>query len=308
MMKMNSNVKGVIFLVLAILVISIQNIVIKWIGGAYSALEIVAVRSLVALPCTLLLYRSEGHTGLPTTNQLKLEYIRGVFLFLSYTTYVISLVSLPLADIEAIRFSGPLLITLLSIVILDEKVELHRWLALVVGFIGVLLIVKPGSASFNLGSFFIFLSVLFYALTVIATRKLHSNDSSATMAYYSSQIYLVASFVLAPLPVIIEDASNAHPSIAFLLRPWSMPTFLDLLIISGLGLIWAGWMYLMSRAYSLAQTSVVAPFEYISLPINIMWGFLIWREIPTWLTLVGAFLTLLSGLYVIYREQKLQQK
>ncbi len=303
MTEMSSNVKGVSFLVLAMLVISIQNIAIKWISSDYSALEIVAVRSLVALPCTVLLYRNEGQRGLPTTQRSKLEYIRGVFLFLSYTTFMMGLAALPLADIEAIRFSGPLMITLLSVVILDEKVEPRHWLALVVGFIGVLLIVKPGSANFNLGSIFVLVSVFFYALTVIATRKLQTNDSSATMAYYSSQVYLVAAFLLAPLPTLIGELADAHPSIAFLLRAWSIPTFLDLLIMAGLGLIWAGWMYLMSRAYSLAQASVVAPFEYISLPINIIWGFLIWSEIPTWLTLAGAFLTLFSGLYVVYHKQ-----
>jgi drug/metabolite transporter (DMT)-like permease len=289
---------------LAALVISIQNIVIKWMGGDYSALEIVAVRSVVALPLTLIFYRFEGQRGLPTTQQPRLEYLRGVFLFLSYTTYMMGLAALPLAEIEAIRFSGPLMITLLSVMILNEKVGPRRWLALIVGFIGVLLIVKPGSASFNLGSVFILISVLFYALTAILTRKLQTSDSSATMAYYSSLVYLVAAFALAPLPALVGEVPNAHSSIAFLVRAWSMPSLLDLLIMAGLGLVWAGWMYFMSRAYSLAQASVIAPFEYISLPINIMWGFLIWGEIPTWLTLAGAVLTLASGLYVLYRERQ----
>jgi S-adenosylmethionine uptake transporter len=83
-----------------------------------------------------------------------------------------------------------------------------------------------------------------------------------------------------------------------------MPTFFDLIIMAGLGVVWAGWMYFMSRAYSVAEASVIAPFEYTSLPINILWGFLIWQEIPTIVTLAGAFLTLLSGLYVLLREQK----
>ena len=304
MTKMSSNVKGVSFLVLAALIISLQNIAVKGIGGDYSALEIVAFRSLVALPCTLLFYRYEGQRGLPTTQQRKREYLRGVFLFLSYTTFMMGLAALPLADIEAIRFSGPLMITLLSVVILGEKVGARRWLALVVGFIGVLLIVRPGSATFNLGSIFILISVLFYALTVILTRKLQTNDSSATMAYYSSLVYLVAALILAPLPAIVGEMSNAHPSIAFLVRAWSMPTLIDLFIMAGLGLVWAGWMYFMSRAYSMAPASVIAPFEYVSLPINIMWGFLIWHEIPTLLTLAGAFLALFSGLYVLYRERK----
>ena len=304
MTKTNSNIKGIIFLVLAALVISIQNIAIKWIGGDYSALEIVAFRSLVALPATLIFYRYEGQRGLPKTQNLKLQYFRGLLLFLSYTTFMMGLAALPLADIEAIRFSAPLMITLLSVFMLGEKVGPRRWVALMVGFLGVLLIVKPGSANFNLGSVFILLSVLFYALMVILTRKLKSNDSSATMSYFSSQVYLLLALLLAPLPLIVGELSNPHPSIAFVLRAWSMPSLVDFLIMSGLGLIWAVWMYLMSRAYSLAEASVVAPFEYVSLPINIMWGFLIWGDIPTWVTIAGALLTLSSGLYVLYREQR----
>ncbi len=300
----SSNLKGVSFLLLAMLTISLQNVAIKWMGGDYSALEIVAVRSLVALPITLLFFRFEGRQGLPTTRQLRLEAIRGSFLFLSYTTFMMGLAALPLAEVEAIRFSAPLMITLLSVLMLREKVEPLRWLALLVGFGGVLFIVRPGSATFNLGSVFILISVLFYALTVMSTRKLQTTDSSATMAFYSSLIYLAAALVLAPLPAIVGDVPNAHSSIAFLIRGWSMPTLPDLIIMCGLGLVWAGWMYFMSRAYSLAQASVAAPFEYLSLPINIMWGFLIWREVPSWTTLAGAGLTLLSGMYILFRERK----
>ena len=302
--SISTNIQGVGFLVLAMFIISLQNIVVKSMGGDYSALEIVAFRSLIALPCTLLFYRYEGKRGLPKTQQPKLEYLRGVFLFLSYTTYMMGLAALPLADVEAIRFSGPLMITLLSVLMLGEQVGPRRWLALMIGFVGVLLIVRPGSTTFDLGSIFILISVLFYALTVIATRRLQANDSSATMAYYSSLVYLVAALVLAPLPIVVGQTPNAHPSIAFLIRAWSMPTLFDWVIMSGLGLVWAGWMYFMSRAYSVAQASVIAPFEYVSLPINIMWGFVIWQEIPTWMTLAGAFLTLFSGIYVLYREQR----
>jgi len=306
--NVSTSIQGVGFLVLAMFIISLQNIVIKWIGGDYSALEIVAFRSLIALPCTLLFYRYEGKRGLPTTQRPRLEYVRGVFLFLSYTTYMMGLAALPLADIEAIRFSGPLMITFLSVVMLGETVGPRRWLALIIGFAGVLLIVRPGSATFDLGSIFVLISVLFYALTVMTTRKLQADDSSATMAYHSSLVYLVAALVLAPLPFIVGEMPNAHPSLAFLLRAWSVPTLFDWVIMSGLGLVWAGWMYFMSRAYSVAQASVIAPFEYISLPINIMWGFVIWQEIPTWMTLAGAVLTLFSGIYVLYREQREPQE
>ncbi|MBN2045460.1 MAG: DMT family transporter [Anaerolineales bacterium] len=304
MMKTSSNVKGVGFLLLAMLIISLQSIAVKWLGGDYPVLEMVILRNLVAWPFTLLFFRSEGKRGLPKTKQFKLEFIRGIFLFLSYTTFMMGLAALPLAEVESIRFSGPMMITLLSVFILGEKVKVSRWLALMVGFLGVLLIVRPGSAAFNIGSIFILISVLFYALTVISTRKLQATESSATMAYYSSLVYLAAALVLVPLTVVIGEIPDAHPSIAFLFRDWSMPTLLDGIIMCSLGLVWAGWMYFMARAYSLAQASVVAPFEYLSLPINVMWGFLIWQEVPTWMTMAGASLTLLSGWYVFYQEQR----
>jgi drug/metabolite transporter (DMT)-like permease len=302
--KSRSNIQGVGFLVLALLIWSLQNVAVKWIGGDYSVLEIVTLRSLIALPCTLLFFRLEGKRGLPTTQRQKLELLRGVFLFLSYTTHFMGLAALPLADVESLRFSGPLMITALSVVMLGEKVGPHRWLALVAGFAGVLLIVRPGAATFDMGSIFILISVLFYALNVMLTRKLRITDSSATMAYFSSLVYLVAAFVLAPLPVVVGELPGAHPSIAFLFRPWVVPALVDGVIMLGLGLVWAGGMYCMARAYSLALASVAAPFEYLSLPINVMWGLVFWQEIPTWTTVAGAFLTLSSGLYVLYRERK----
>jgi drug/metabolite transporter (DMT)-like permease len=304
MNKTSSNIQGVASLVLAIFIFSLQDIAVKWIGGDYPVLEIVVFRSLIALPCTFFFLRYEGIRGLPTTGQSGLEYIRGFFLFLSFTTYMMGLAALPLADVAAIRNSGPLMITFLSVVWLGEKVGPRRWLALIVGFIGVLLIVKPGSGTFNLGSIFVLIATLFYALSVMVTRKLQTTDSSATMAYYSSLVYLVISFILAPLANVVGEIPDAHPSIAFLFRAWIMPTLLDWVIMSGLGLVWAGGWYFVARAYSLAQASVVAPFEYTPLLFNVMWGFIIWREVPTLGTLAGALLTLLSGVYILYREQK----
>jgi drug/metabolite transporter (DMT)-like permease len=304
MTKTSANVKGVSYLVLAMLILSLQGIAVKWIGGDYSIMEIVIFRSMVALPITILLYRLEGQRGLPTTQQHVLEYVRGVFLFLSYTTAFMGLAALPLAEVAAIRNSGPLIITLLSVLMLGEKVGPRRWFALAAGFIGVLFIVRPGTATFNLGSIFVLISVFFYALNIILTRLLKTMDSSATMAYFSSLVYLVAAFVLSPLAIIAGEMPNAHPSIAFLFRAWTLPTLLDWGIMSGLGLVWAGGMYFIARAYSIAQTSLVAPFEYTTLPINVMWDFLLWHEIPIWTTWAGAFLTVFSGMYVLYRERK----
>jgi drug/metabolite transporter (DMT)-like permease len=271
-------------------------------GGDYPVLEIVTFRSVIAVPLTLLLFRYEGGQGRPTTHRPTLQYIRGVCYFLSYTTYFMGLAALPLADIAAIRFGGPLMITVFSVVILGELVGPRRWLALLVGFLGVLLIVRPGVGNFNMGSVFILISVLFYALAAILTRQLQPTDSSATMAYYSSLVYLLATCLLTPLVLAVGDFPDAHPSVAFLFRAWTLPSLMDWGIMSGLGLVWAGGMYFTARAYSVGLASVVAPFEYVALPINALWGFLLWQEIPALLTWAGACLTLVSGLYIVYRE------
>ena len=300
----NKNILGVGSLVLAILIFSLQDIAVKWMGGSYPILEIVIFRGLIAMPITLLFFRLEGLGGLPTTKQQRLEYVRGLFLFLSYTTYFMGLAALPLAEIAAIRFSAPLMITALSVLLLGETVRPGRWVALGVGFIGVLIIVRPGSANFNIGSIFILLSTLFYALSAMLTRRLQTTDSSATMAYYSSLFYLIAAFILAPLAIAVGPTPNAPPSIAFLFHTWSAPTLLDSILMSGLGLVWAGGMYFMARAYSLALASVVAPFEYVTLPINTVWGFVLWHQFPTMATWAGAGLTVCSGLYILYQDQK----
>lgn len=299
-----TNIQSAIYVVLAQLILSLQSVAVKYIGIDYPIMEIVIFRCMTAIPSSILLFRLEGRLGLPTTQRHKLEFVRGIFLFLSYTTSFMGLAALPLADMSALRFSSPLFITFLSVLMLGEKVDLRHWLVLFVGFLGIVIIIKPGSATFNLGSIFILVSMFFYAISVIITRKLQTTDSSATMSFYSSIVYIIAASIFAPLTILVGEIPNAHPSVAFLFRAWSIPTLLDLSIMFGLGLVWASGMYFIARAYSMTQASTVAPFEYFALPINIIWGFIIWQEVPSVITLAGAFLTLLSGLYILYRVQK----
>jgi len=297
------NLQGIIFLVAGMFIFSLQNIAIKSIADSYAVLEIVIIRSIIAIPCTLLFYRYEGGKGLPKTAQLPLECLRGFLLFVSYNAYFMGLAALPLADAAAIRFSSPLFLTFFSVIMLGELVGPRRWIALLIGFTGVLFIVQPGSANFNIGTLFILAATILYTLSAIITRRLKTTDSSATISYYGTLVYLVAAIILGPLVMSIGEIPNAHPSLAFLLRTWAMPTPIDLSIMIALGFIWATGMYCVARAYSLALASVAAPFEYTTLPINVMWGYLLWQEIPTWNTWLGAFLTIATGIYILYREQ-----
>jgi len=300
---LNPNIQGILFLVTGMFVFSFQNIAIKSISDSYALLEIVVIRSLSALPCALLLYRYEGGRGLPKTSRLMEEFIRGFLLFLSYNAFYMGVASLPLADAAAIRFSSPLFLTFFSVVILGEIVGLRRWIALMAGFTGVLLIVQPGSANFNIGTLFVLVATVLYTLSAIMTRRLKTTESSATMTYYGTLVYLCSGLILSPVVLSIGEMPDAHPSMAFLLRAWTIPTPIDMSIIIALGLIWSTGVYCVARAYSLALASVAAPFEYTTLPINIMWGYLLWQEIPTWSTWIGSLLTVATGIYILYRER-----
>lgn len=297
------NIQGILYLFTGMLVLSLQNIAVKSIGDGYAVLQIVVIRSLIAIPCTYLLYRYyEGNRGFPQTQQPLLEFFRGFLLFVAYTTYFMGVAALPLADVAAIRFSAPLFLTLLSVLLLGEVVGIHRWGALAVGFMGVLFMVQPGSASFNLGKLFVIITAITYALSSILTRRLRTTDSSATMAFYGTLVYLGSALILSPIFVSIGESATTDPSIAFLVRSWAMPTAADLLVMFALGLIWSVGMFCVAKAYSLAMASVAAPFEYLTLPINVAWGYLIWHEIPTTSVWIGAGLTICSGLYILYRE------
>ncbi len=303
----SANIQGILFLLGGMLVLSLQNIAVKSIGDGYAVLQIVVVRSLVAIPCTYLIYRYyEGNRGFPRTQQPWLEFWRGFLLFVAYTTYFMGLAALPLAEVAAIRFSAPLFLTLLSVVLLGEVVGLRRWSALAVGFVGVLFMVQPGSASFSLGKLFVLVTAVTYALSSILTRRLRTTDSGATMSFYSTLVYLGSALILSPIFVSIGESATTDLSIAFLVRAWAMPTLADLWVMIALGLIWSVGMFCVAKAYSLALASVAAPFEYATLPINVMWGYLIWQELPTRSVWIGAALTICSGLYILYRE-KMQQ-
>ena len=239
MTKQPENLQGILWIMLGMLIFSLQNIAIKWISGGYPVFQIVIIRSLMALPLTILLFRFEGGIGLPKTKQQRLEIYRGLLLFSSYTTYFMGLSALPLAEAASIRFSAPIIITFFSVTLMGEKVGWRRWTALIIGFAGVLFIVRPGTASFNLGSQFMAIGTTLYALSTWLTRRLKEDDSSATMAFYSTQVYLTAAFILTPIVLWIGELPNAHPSIAFLFRPWTTPTLPDLGIMLGLGFVWA---------------------------------------------------------------------
>jgi S-adenosylmethionine uptake transporter len=294
--------KGVLFLIAGVSVFSLQDVAIKWMSGNYPVYEIVFVRSLVAIPPILLIVRLEGGLSVLRTHRPWMHLLRSTTMLMSYTFYYLALAALPLADAVALFFSGPLFVTALSVPLLGEEVRLPRWLAVAVGFLGVMIMLRPGAGAVNPAALLSVLAALAYAMVAIVTRRLGPTEMGSSMAFYTTVLYLMAA---AMLGVAFGDgawAVSEHASLQFLFRRWVFPSGPDLALMVLCGLIAAFGFYALSQAYRLARASTAAPFEYTALPLAVLWGYVIWKDLPDEYTMTGAVLVVGAGLYVLHQE------
>ena len=306
--------QGILFLLAGLLLFSIQDVTIKWISDSYPVHQIVVVRALLALLPLLLILQLEGGFTLLRTRRLGGHLSRSAAMFMAYTCFYLALAAMPLADTVALTFSSPLFLTALSILILGERASLRRWIAVATGFVGVLIILRPGFAAFEPAALLALAGALFYALGGVQTRRLGGTESASAMAVYTTLFYLAAGSLIGLIgsqrllatgggaAAASMDAEPVHASLQFLLRPWALPTWPDLGRMALLGVIAALGFYLLSQAYRVARVTAVAPFEYLSVPLSVALGYLVWGDLPTGYTIAGAALVVGSGLYVLRRE------
>ena len=295
-------VKGVLFLIAGVTVFSLQDVIIKDMSGNLPAIEIMFVRGLVALPLLLLIFRLETGGWRIRTRNAPLLFLRGFLGFLAYTFYYLALAVLPLADTIVLFYSSPLFVTALSVPLLKEVVGLRRWFAVLVGFFGVIIVMRPVSAPLEPAMLLAVAAALSYACMVMLTRRLGRTASSGTMSLYSMIFFVTASGALGLIVGGGQFDSFDHKSTEFLLRAWVVPTGQDLALLIICGFIAAAGFYFLTQAYRVAQASVVAPFEYSSLPWAILWGYVFWQDLPDSYTAVGLVLVIFSGLYIVRRE------
>jgi drug/metabolite transporter (DMT)-like permease len=294
--------KGIAYLVFGLAIFSLQDVIIKLLSGGYPVHEIVFIRGLVAMIPILTLIWLEGGLRLFALRRPAAQTARGLLGFVSYTTYYLALSALPLAVNITLFYSAPLFVTALSVPFLAERVGLRRWLAVVAGFAGVVVVTKPWGAEIEPAMFLAVASALSYALSITITRKYCRNEAGSTLAFYSMVIFVAASSLVG---LAIGDgrfATAGHPSAAFLLRAWVLPDGRDFLLLFACGLIAGAGFYCLAQAYRSAPSSLVAPFEYSSLPWAILWGLVFWSELPGPATWTGVLLVMGAGLYIIHRE------
>jgi drug/metabolite transporter (DMT)-like permease len=304
----NASLRGVWFLIAGIAIFSFQDVAIKWLSGGYTVHEIMLVRSVVALPAIVVIaWFSEGLRAL-IPKRPWVHLVRACATFFAYTLYYLGLADLPLADAATLYYSAPLFITLLAIPFLSEHVGWRRGLAIVVGFAGVLVILRPGVDIVNLAALLVIASSLSYAISAIITRRVGATETGVAMAMSACLFNLVASGAVGLLLGHGTWDEGSHASLSFLLRAWSMPDWGDFGLMALCGIIFGGGYYCLTEAYRVGRASSIAPFEYTALPWSVLWGWVAWQQLPDWTTLAGLVLIVGSGLYVLRREKAVGQK
>lgn len=309
--SLNRPLTGILFIVLGMVCISVNDALIKFLSDGYPLHQIVFIRSLVGIALSLVIVRFEGGLGILRTARPGLHLLRGLLLVAANLAFFLALAAMPIAEATAIFFVAPLFITLLSIPILRDRVGPRRIAAVIVGFCGVLVMLRPGGekgAPDLLVSLLPVVAALTYALFQLLTRKLGGISKASAMAVYIQGLFIIvgiAFFVVAGDGRFADDVSGT--SLTFLLRAWTWPAAGDMTLFIALGVLSAGIAYALSQAYRSAAAATVAPFEYVAMPLAALWGFLIWNEVPDLRSAVGMLLILGSGLYVLAREQRRRQ-
>lgn len=280
----DARTRGIVLVCAAALVFSGYNAVGKWLVATYDPLQIVFFRGFFGmLPIALIVWRMGGLATL-RSRRPGLQFVRGVCGMLANACFILAYSTMPLADAISIGYAAPIFVTALSVPLLSERVGVHRWSAVMVGFLGVLLVARPGVGVFDWGALLAITGTLFYAFTILTTRLLAGCDSTACTMVYSTGIYVLLCGI--GLPAV-----------------WITPDWTDLGLFLALGTLASLGMFMFVHGYRYAPAASLAPFDYTAMGWAAVFGFLVWGDVPAWATFAGIAVIVGSGLYITHRER-----
>ncbi|WP_022702427.1 DMT family transporter [Pseudorhodobacter ferrugineus] len=284
---------------------SINDSAIKFLSGGYALHQIVLIRSLIGMMVMFAIIAHAG-TGLAAfrTRRLGLHLVRGGFVVTSNFCFFLGLAAMPIADAVALFFIAPLLITALSVPMLGEKVGPRRWAAVGVGLLGVVVMLRPGAGLFHPAMLLPLIAALCYAMLHMLTRRMGGTESAVTLTLYVQMTFTAVCILSGLVLGHGAFAGQSDPSLIFLTRAWEWPAAADWPILALVGLASAMGALLITHAYRSCEAALVAPFEYISMPLAIIFGLVIFDEWPDPLAWVGIALICGAGLYTVWRETR----
>ena len=274
---------GILLTIGATILISCSDAVSKLMTAQVPVMQIALAQSVIMMLSVPLLVRSLNLSSMVRTGRPGLQLIRSVCQLASALLFFSGLKLLPLADMVALIFVGPLVVTLLAALVLKEPVGLARWCACAGGFIGALIVIRPGFGNIGWTALFPIGATSVYSINVICTRKLAPTERTGTMMFYLSLVSVLGLSAASPLY-------------------WVSPAPSGWLALSSIGVLTCGSAALGIAAYARAPASLVAPFVYVEIISATAFGYLLFSDVPDAFTVFGAGVVIASGLYV-YRHE-----
>ncbi len=286
---LNDTFRGVLYLCAGLFIFAFQDVIIKLLSDHYPVHQLVFARGLIALPIIFMIVHYESGLGTLATRRPGMHALRSFIGFGAFFFYYLALPAMPLTAVVAIWFTSPLFITALSVPVLGERVGPARWLAVLVGFGGMLVIVQPGSDTFKPEMGIIVASAFVFALGITYTRRLSRTETVAGMFTWTTVVSLA---VFGPLALL----------------SWKMPEPVHLGAFAALGLIGGAAHYLVGIAYRNAPAAVVAPQEYVALVWGALIGWFMWGDVPSAATWAGAAIVAAAGGFIAVRESRAERR
>jgi len=285
---LSKNQLGFLYMLLSVCAFSVMDLIVKW-SDNYPLGQVIFFRGFFGLVLYYFVIPKERLKDFYVTKRPMLHFSRCFFGLMALLSIFTALRNLPLATVVSISFAAPIFTTIFSIFFLSEKVGYFRWLAVLVGFVGIIIISEPGLSSLNVYYVFPVIFVLGMSYVAISIRQL-----SSTEPVWLISLYFSAAITLAGLFTIPYG--------------WLIPNLKDLILLSFIGIFGGVANLWLSQSYKFSEVSLVTPLKYLALVFAIIFGYLIWDEIPTIKTLVGATLVIVSSIIIFRREILLKKQ
>ena len=279
---LSKNQLGFLYMFMSICAFSLMDVIVKW-SVDYPIGQVLFFRGFFGIIFYFFVIPKERLHNFYQTRRAGLHFLRCSSGLIALVSIFIALRELPLATVVSISFAAPIFTTILSIFLLSEKVGIFRWLAVLVGFAGILIITEPGISELNIYYLFPIVFCLGLSYVAITIRQLSSTEPVWLISFYFSLSITLLSLFTIP-------------------QGWVMPSLNHLLLLSLIGIFGGVANLWLSQSYKYSEVSLVTPLKYLALVFAIIFGYFIWGEIPTIKTLIGAFLVIISTLIIFRRE------
>ena len=277
---------GISAMLISVLLFSMMDALVKWLGGIYPTQQIMFFRCTIALVPVVTLMQMRGGFRILATQKPFLHGLRSILGLSAMASAFYGFSLMRLADAISILHTTPLFMTVLSVLLLKEKVGIRRWSAVTIGFIGMLIVVRPGDGIFESGSAYMLIAALCIACTTVLVRHLGATDDPVTITFYFTLSGSILSIV------------------GCIWLGWTNPPLFDWLLLIAVGLLGGCAQYAMTFSYRYAEVGLVAPLKYLSIAVGGILGFIVWQEVPDLQSLIGISIIVATGLYTLHRETR----